>query len=86
MRVGFADPDVYLNLGRLYWQSGQQERALTVLRKGLRSAARGAPSILRELERLNPRSRPVVPPLDRNNPVNKGLGKLRAWVQRKVSG
>ena len=85
LQLGFSDADVYLNLARLYSLSGQRKRAVTVLRKGMGAVTPRHPGIMSELDRLSPRSAPLST-LHRDNVLNKNLGKLRAWVQQKVSG
>jgi len=85
LQLGFSDPDVYLNLARLYSLSGQPQRAVITLRKGMRAIRPQHPIIMRELDRLSPRSAPLST-LHRDNVLNKNLGKLCAWVQQKMSG
>ncbi len=84
LQLGFSDPDVYLNLARLYSLSGQRKRAVSILRKGIHAVEGQHPGIISELDRLNPRSAPLST-LHRDNVLNKHLGKLRAWVQQKIS-
>ena len=85
LQLGFSDPDVYLNLARLYSLSSQPQRAVITLRKGMRAVQPQNPILMRELDRLSPRSAPLST-LHRDNVLNKNLGKLRAWVQQKFSG
>ena len=82
LQLGFSDPDVYLNLARLYSLSGQRKRAVSILRKGIH-AVEGHAGIISELDRLSPRSAPLNT-LHRDNVLNKNLGKLRAWFQQKI--
>ena len=85
LQLGFSDPDVYLNLARLYSLSGRRKRAVSILRKGIHAVEGRHAGIISELDRLSPRSAPLST-LHRDNVLNKNLGKLRAWVQQKVSG
>ncbi len=64
----------YLNLGRIYILAGQREKALETLRHGL--LYQKTDEILRELEMLGMRKRPVFPFLRRGNPLNKYCGLL----------
>jgi len=83
LELGFSDPDVYLNLARLYSLSGQRKRAVNILRKGFHAVDGQHPGIISELDRLSPRSKPLST-LHRDNVLNKHLGKLRAWVQKRL--
>ncbi len=69
-----ANPVHYVNLGRIYVLAGQREKALEVLRQGLQYQRND--EILRELEMLGMRGRPVFPYLRRENPLNKYCGIL----------
>jgi tetratricopeptide (TPR) repeat protein len=69
-----VNPVQYVNLGRIYVLAGQREKALETLRQGLQYQQND--EILRELEILGMRSRPVFPYLRRENPLNKYCGLL----------
>ncbi|HET6421020.1 MAG TPA: tetratricopeptide repeat protein [Geobacteraceae bacterium] len=64
----------YVNLGRIYILAGQREKALETLREGLQYQR--TDEILRELEILGMRGRPVFSYLKRENPLNKYCGLL----------
>lgn len=64
----------YVNLGRIYVLAGKRDKALETLRQGMQYQVNG--EILRELERLGRRCKPVFPFLKRANPLNKYCGLL----------
>jgi hypothetical protein len=82
LRESATDPEMYINLARVYAWNGQTTRAAEVLRKGLQIAPRD-PGLRREIDRVSPRSAPAVFFLNRDNPVNKALGRTRARLSRR---
>lgn len=74
--LGFTDPWVYLNLVRIYSSVGLRQKAVEVLRKGLRVKP-GHPGLLREIRRLSPRGKPAIVFLDRDHALNRYLGAVR---------
>lgn len=64
----------YLNFGRIYVLAGQREKALETLRSGLQHQRND--EILRELEMLGMRGKPLFPKLRRGHPLNKYCGIL----------
>ncbi|RPJ09533.1 MAG: hypothetical protein EHM36_04235 [Deltaproteobacteria bacterium] len=62
----------YLNLGRVLLVAGNKEEALGTFRKGLGHGPNE--SIMCLLDSIGRRSRPPIPYLDRDNPINKYLG------------
>lgn len=62
----------FLSLGRIYLLSGQKKEAIRMFRMGLRCGRNQ--EILRELDRLGLRKDPLIPFLNRSNPINKYLG------------
>jgi tetratricopeptide (TPR) repeat protein len=64
----------YVNLGRIYELSNQREKALETLRQGLQYQRKN--EVLRELEKLGTRGKPIFPFLKRGNPLNKYCGLL----------
>jgi tetratricopeptide (TPR) repeat protein len=72
----FFYPILYLNLGRAYVLGGKKPEAIKAFQDGLRYDTRNE-NIRSELSRLGIRRPPVLPFLDRSNPINKYLGKLR---------
>ena len=62
----------FLYLGRIHLLAGQKKDAIRIFRMGLRNEKNQ--EIARELERLGNRKEPVLPFLERGNPLNKYLG------------
>jgi predicted Zn-dependent protease len=81
VEVASYDPQTFLNLARLHAETGWKSRAAEVLRRGLRVHPDDR-TLLRELNRVNPRSKPPLGFLERNHLVNKHLGILRAHLGR----
>jgi Flp pilus assembly protein TadD len=69
-------PQLYLNLADVYQSAEQPQEAIEVLEKGLTSTGRHY-RIRHTLKRLGRRRKPVLAFLDRSNPMNRVLGKLR---------
>jgi tetratricopeptide (TPR) repeat protein len=80
--IVFFFPLLYLNLGRVYLKAKRRAPALNAFQEGLKyeSANRELRS---ELKALGTRKGPVIPFLDRSNPINKYLGKLRHDLQNR---
>ena len=74
-----CEPDMYLNLSRVYQRSGQHNNAVNALRKAVRRGARSR-AVMQELQRLSPRSGGPLSCLHRDHFLNKYLGKLLARV------
>lgn len=72
--------DHFLRLGTVYLVAGRKKEAIRIFRLGLRVGKN--PTITRWLQVLGYRRPPVLPFLDRSNPLNKYLGKLRASLSR----
>jgi tetratricopeptide (TPR) repeat protein len=72
------NPEIYLNLGRIYLMSGHKRAALRAYQLGLRYGKN--PEIVREFNRLGRRQHPPLPFLPRANPLNKMLGKFMKKV------
>lgn len=66
------NPVHYLNLGRVYILTGQKTDAMRILREGLTYEENR--EIVDELVGLGMRKPPVIPLLNRRNPLNKYLG------------
>lgn len=73
----FYRADHYLNLGRVLLAAGRKREAVQTFRQG-RTVDPRHPAILRELEGLGVRRRPVVPWLPRGHFLNRHLGRFRA--------
>jgi tetratricopeptide (TPR) repeat protein len=71
----FYNPEIYLNLGRIFLLNGQKSVAVKAFRKGL-SFDSTHNAILSEVRRLGVRRRPPVSFLSRASMVNRFLGML----------
>lgn len=83
-RVDFFNPDLHLNLGRVYLIAGKRSSALATLERARRMAP-WHKGIQAELSRLNRRSSPPVVWLDRDHLLNQVLGRLRGRVHAVTS-
>jgi tetratricopeptide (TPR) repeat protein len=79
----FFSPGIYVNLGRILIVSDRKAQALKAFRKGL-SIDDTHPGIVRELNAMGVRRRPLIPYFSRENPVNKLFGLLTRRFDRKV--
>ena len=76
------DPELLLNLARVHLALNQRERAVRAVERGL-LAAPGDEPLRSALRALGTRRTPVLPFLDRGNPLNRMLGRLRhRWSHR----
>jgi tetratricopeptide (TPR) repeat protein len=71
------DPLLYLNLARVYVLNCKLAEAMEMYERGLRLSP-DDPTLRRELNNLDRRTRAVLPFLPRSNALNVGLGKLRS--------
>ncbi|MEO8216197.1 MAG: hypothetical protein ABI718_03855 [Acidobacteriota bacterium] len=72
----FYNGEHFANLVRVYLESGSRKRAVEALQEGFRSLP-GDGTLLALQREIGMRSRPVVPFLSRENPINVSLGKAR---------
>jgi tetratricopeptide (TPR) repeat protein len=72
----FFNPDLYLNLARLYLGFGFKAEGVRYLRRGLMIDP-GHAEILQMLRDLGDRAAPVLGFLPRRHPVNRWLGAVR---------
>jgi predicted Zn-dependent protease len=77
LTLNFYDPELHLNLSQVHLRDNRPDHAVQVLLRGIRLIPQD-PRLRREIGRLKPRSTPVFSFLERNNPLNKVLGKARA--------
>ncbi len=75
----FFNPDLYLNLSRVYLKFGRRSEALRYLRRG-KMIDPGHVSIQRSIALLGQRKMPILPFLPRRHPVNRALGSARSFV------
>jgi Flp pilus assembly protein TadD len=78
-----TQPELYLNLADVYRLAGKRQEAIETLTQGLQMTKRD-PRIAEALNRYGSRRSPVLPFLDRNNVLNRRLGKLRYRVMRSL--
>ena len=79
----FYNGDHYANLARVYLASNNRKKAVETADQGLKLVPEHE-YLLEVREELGVRSRPLVPILDRSNPINVTLGQARA--AKKVTG
>ncbi|MGD8376105.1 MAG: hypothetical protein PVF68_08185 [Acidobacteriota bacterium] len=72
----FYNPDLLLNLGKVYLVSGDRARAYQAFLSGLRLQGNHS-GLLAEVRRMGIRRRPPLPFLSRTNPLNRMLGRMR---------
>ncbi len=78
LRNDSKNPVQFLNLGRIHLMAGQKKDAIRIFNMGLRYGENR--DIINELKKFGNRRAPVIPFLDRDNPLNKYLGKLLSRV------
>ncbi|HXH27674.1 MAG TPA: hypothetical protein VNL37_01445 [Candidatus Polarisedimenticolia bacterium] len=83
IEVEFYNPELYLNLGRVYLKDGARALAFGAFVRGLQINPRHA-ALVREVRHLGVRRRPVLGFLGRRHPLNHLLGWLRAGVRPRV--
>jgi len=76
LEMEFYKPDHYANLARVYMAAGNRKKAVEVAEAGLKDHPEHA-RLRRVREDLGRRSKPLVPFLDRDHPVNVTLGHTR---------
>ena len=78
-------PVFYLNLGRAYIAAGKKKDAIDAFAKGLQYDY-GNNDLKKELRGLGLRKKPLVPFLDRSNPINKYIGMLLHSPEKDSKG
>ena len=74
--------DHYLNLAKIYLQSGNRKKAVETADRGL-GAKPSDPALIALREQLGVRARPAVPFLRRGNPLNVAIGQVRHAARKK---
>jgi|PersoiStandDraft_1058852.scaffolds.fasta_scaffold18848_2 tetratricopeptide (TPR) repeat protein len=76
------NPQVHLNMARVYLKGTSRKKAIEALNRGLALAPthRGLQALRQE---MGVREEPVVGFLPRDNPVNVALGKARSKIKKK---
>jgi len=77
LTVEFYNPDLYLNLAKVYLAAGQRRRAHKALCQGLRIERRHT-GLLSEIHRMGLRRKPLFRFLPRNHVLNRVTGQLAA--------
>ncbi len=80
----FFNPELQLNLGRVYAMAGRTSLALAAFERGLRLSP-GHRALIAERSKLERRKSPILPGLPRAHPLNRVLGRLRARARRLVA-
>ena len=76
-RQEFFNPELYLNLAKVYLRFGRRSEALRYLRRG-QMIDPGHREIQSAISSLGKRKLPIVPFLPRRHPVNRALGSARS--------
>jgi len=79
LSVEFYNPDLYLNVARVYMAAGERRRAHKALCQGLR-IEKGHTGLISEIRRMGLRRRPLFGFLPRNHPINVLTGRLVARI------
>lgn len=77
----FFFPVFYLNLGRAYLAAGKRKEALDSFYRGLEIEGENK-DLLWEVRKLGIRRKPLLPFLQRSNPINKYIGKMLHSLKR----
>ena len=83
-RRDILNPDLLLNLGRVYLLAGEVTRALATFAKGLEVAPEHR-RLRAELARADRRQRPPISSQPASHPLNVWLGRLRASLRARIS-
>jgi tetratricopeptide (TPR) repeat protein len=81
--TAFFLPLFYLHLGKAHLMAGRKAPAIDAFREGLKYDPRSR-ELISEIKASGARKAPVVPFLERSNPINKYLGKLRHELQNRA--
>ena len=69
------EPQLYINLCRVYSSGGQRKKALETLMEGM-SFDKNNTSLRMEMRRMGTRRKPLIPFLSRDHVLNKSLGRF----------
>lgn len=81
----FFNPELYLNLARVYLSVGRRPEALRYLRRG-QMIDPGHAAIREAIEELGMRRLPILPFLPRRHVVNRMLGSVRSLFVDRLIG
>ena len=73
----FYRADLYRNLADVYLLWNKKAQAISALRSGLKVDRRNK-SLINDLVKLGPRTKPPIPFLSRSNPLNKYIGMAKS--------
>jgi tetratricopeptide (TPR) repeat protein len=82
-RRDFFNPDLLLNLGRVFVLAGKTSKALATFHRGLELAPKHK-ALLAEYAKIDRREMPPLSIVSRSHPLNKMLGKLRWSLRSKA--
>ena len=82
-RRDFFNPELLLNLGRVYLLAGKTSKALATFHRGLELSPNHK-ALLAEHGKIDRREMPPLTIVARSNPLNKVLGKLRHSLRSHV--
>ena len=71
------NPDLHWNLGRVLYDAGRRREAYRVFVRGVKQQP-GHRGLVTEIKRMGLRKKAVLPFLNRKNPLNVTLGRMRA--------
>jgi Flp pilus assembly protein TadD len=83
LRMKRSQPELYLNLSKVYVLAGKRKDAVDTLLEGLPLTRHDA-RIVKALRRFGVRKPPVLRFLDRDHPVNRKLGRIRYRVLKSI--
>jgi Tfp pilus assembly protein PilF len=75
------EPELYVNLCKVYSKAGQRKKALETLLEGLHYD-QGNPLLMQEMRRMGCRRKPILAFLSRDHFLNKTLGRLTHQLTR----
>jgi len=82
-RRDFFNPDLLLNLGRVYLLAGKTTKALSAFQRGLELAP-SHKGLLAEFTKIDRREAPPLGIVSRSHPLNRLLGKLRFSLRARL--
>ena len=82
VEMAFYDAQMYINLARLHERTGWKTQAADVLRKGLRVDPDNK-KLLREIDRISPRTPRAIQALPRQHIVNRAIGRVRRELEER---
>ena len=83
VRAETYNPELYLNLGRVYMMAGKVTRGLEVFERGLKVAPQHV-ALHMDLVRSDRRSRPPIRLLPRANRLNRWMGMARGALSTRA--